>query len=483
MSGKTGGSGMDRPNIVIILADDTGYGDVGCYNAGSKIPTPNIDGIAAEGMRFTDAHSPAALCTPTRYGLLTGRYYWRTPKKHSLVMPYEPPVIEPGRVTLASMLGARGYATACVGKWHLGLRYPAKPGAGERYTQREADVDFTRPLDGGPIELGFDYFFGTAGCSTSDSPYCFIEQDRTVGIPSVPSTEDLHALPGFYPGLMAPDWSETEVDATFVDKSVAFIDEHLRKSPGGPFFLYHALSAPHIPWLAPEFLKGSSAAGPRGDMNVLVDWCVGRIGDALAERGILDDTLLIFTSDNGPQAGENGHSSAGPYRGLKNSAFEGGHREPFVARWPGKIAAGSVCDEPLCLTDMMATLADITGGPMPDGAGEDSFSMSRALLGSGGCDPARPAMIADTGGYSAKVADFAIRRGKWKLIVPAPTSQEQVPKRLRGGIEPGSPPLLFDIHSDPAERDDVSGRHPSIVADLLSLLEKAKVTGLRDLGA
>jgi arylsulfatase A-like enzyme len=471
---------MNRPNIVVILADDTGYGDVGCYNPDSMIPTPNIDRLAAEGTRFTDAHSPAALCTPTRYGLLTGRYYWRTPKKHSLVMPYEPPVIEPHRPTLASMLRSRGYATACVGKWHLGLLYPARPGAAERCTQREADIDFTMPLDGGPIELGFDYFFGTAGCSTSDSPYCFIENDRTVGIPSVPSTEDLHKLPGFYPGLMVPGWSETEVDATFVDKSVAFIDDHLLHRPGRPFFLYHALSAPHIPWLAPDFLKGASAEGPRGDMNVLVDWCVGRIRDTLAERGILDDTLLIFTSDNGPQRGENGHNSAGPYRGFKNSAFEGGHREPFVARWPGKIAAGSVCDEPLCLTDMMATLADLTGAPMPEGAGEDSFSVAPALLGRGRCE-ARPAMIADTGGYSAKVADFAIRRGKWKLIVPAPANEGQRPERLRSEIEPGSPPLLFDLESDPGERNDLSARFPSVVADLHGLLEEVKKCGLRNI--
>jgi len=470
---------MNHPNIVVILADDTGYGDVGCYNPDSKIPTPNIDRLAAEGTRFTDAHSPGALCTPTRYGLLTGRYYWRTPKKHSLVMPYEPPVIETRRPTVASMLRERGYATACVGKWHLGLHYPARQGASERYTQREADIDFAKPLAGGPVELGFDYFFGTAGCSTSDAPYCFIENDRTVGIPSVPSTEDLHKLPGFYPGLMVPGWSETEVDAAFVDKAVAFIDEHLLQRPGRPFFLYYALSAPHIPWLVPEFLKGASAEGPRGDMNVLVDWCVGRIRDALESRGILDDTLLIFTSDNGPQRGRNGHSSAGPYRGLKNSAFEGGHREPFVARWPGKVPAGAVCDEPVCLTDLMATFADLTGEPMPEGAGEGSFSIAPVLLGQGPCRPCRPAMIADTGGYSAKVGDFGIRKGKWKLIVPAPPQEHQGQKRLRSDLEPGSPPLLFNLDSDPGERNDLSGRFPAIAADLLGLLQKAKTCGLR----
>ncbi len=467
---------MNRPNIVIILADDTGYGDVGCYNAESKIPTPHIDRLADEGLRLTDAHSPSALCTPTRYGLLTGRYYWRTPKKHSLVMPYEGPVIEADRPTLGSMLRSRGYATACVGKWHLGLRYPAAEGTDEKYTQTEADIDFARPLDGGPTELGFDYFFGTAGCSTSDSPYCFIENDRTVGIPSVPSTEDLHALPGFYPGLMAPDWSETEVDATFVEKSVAFIDRHLSRNPDQPFFLYHALSAPHIPWLVPEFLLGASDEGPRGDMNVLVDWCVGQLRDALETRGVLDDTLLIFTSDNGPQRGENGHSSAGPYRGLKNSAFEGGHREPFVARWPGKIPAGAASDEPICLTDMMATLAELTGEPMPAGAGPDSFSIAPALLGAGPCE-GRPAMIADTGGYAAKVADFAIRRGKWKLVVPAPSHGGHVPKRMQSEIAPGSDPLLFDLDSDPGERDDLHSQYPTVAAELLCLLEQIKQRG------
>jgi arylsulfatase A-like enzyme len=460
-----GVSGVSHPNIVFIMADDTGYGDVGCYNADSKIPTPHIDRLAAEGTVFTDAHSPCALCTPTRYGVLTGRYYWRTPKKHSLVMPYESPVIEPVRTTVASMLKQRGYATACVGKWHLGLRYPAKGGG---YTEKEQDIDFSKPLDGGPIELGFDYFFGTAGCSTSDPPYCFIEQDRTVGIPSVPSTDDLHKLPGFYPGLMAPNWDETVVDTVFVEQAVSFVDRHIAGRPGEPFLLYLPLSAPHIPWLVPEFLRGASEEGPRGDMNVLVDWCVREVRDALAERGILDDTLLIFTSDNGPRRGGNGHSSTGPYRGLKNSAFEGGHRVPFVARWPGHVPAGAVSDELLCLTDLMATLADLTGEPMPEGAGEDSFSVLPALLGRGGCDPPRPAMVNDTGGHGCDVGDFAIRRENWKLIVmPARTESEAESRHL------------FDLESDPGEQDDLIGEHPVIAAELAGLLAEIRQHGSR----
>ena len=457
---------MNKPNIVFIIADDTGYGDVACYNPESKIPTPHIDRLAAEGTMFTDAHSPGALCTPSRYGVLTGRYYWRTPKKHSLVMPYEPPVIEPDRPTIASMLRSRGYATACIGKWHLGLRYPARDGAG--YTQCEEDIDFGKPLDGGPIDLGFDTFFGTAGCSTSDAPYCFIERDRTVGIPSVSSTEDLHELPGFYPGLMVGDWDETAVDTTLVEKAVQFIERHVGGGSGDPFFLYLPLSAPHIPWLVPEFLKGASEEGPRGDMNALVDWCVGQVRAALEERGVLDDTLLIFTSDNGPQRGENGHSSTGPYRGLKNSAFEGGHRVPFVARWPGHVPAGAACDDLICLTDLMATLAALTGGPMPEGAGEDSFNVLPALLGQGGCEPPRPAMISDTGGHRCEVGDFAIRTGRWKLIV--------IPARKEGETERRH---LFDLDGDPGEQNDVIEEHPAIAADLAELLETIKHRGSR----
>ena len=461
---------MEKPNIVFVMADDTGYGDVQCYNPDSQISTPHIDRLAAEGTMFTDAHSPCALCTPTRYGLLTGRYYWRTPKKHSLVMPYEPPVIEPDRLTLGSMMKQEGYATACIGKWHLGLRYPAADGARSNFTQTEELVDFRKPLKGGPIELGFDYFFGTAGCSTSDSPYCFIENDRTVGIPSVPSTEELHKLPGFYPGLMVPDWSEEDVDAAFTEKAIEFIDDN---AGGKPFFLYLALSAPHNPWLPPDFLKGKSLEGPRGDMNALVNWCVGRMYDALAERGVLDETLFVFTSDNGPMRGENGHRSAGMLRGFKNTAFEGGHRVPFIARWPDHVPSGAVSDEPFSLTDMMATFADLTGYELPYQAGEDSFNVLPAFLGQGVGDPGRPAMIHDTGGFSAKVGDFAVRSGKWKLIIKSPRDDDP----------PAMEPIkyLFDLQSDPYEQTNVIDIYPTIGRELEYIFLKIRSTGSRHL--
>ena len=464
---------LQPPNIVLVLADDTGYGDVGCYNPECATPTPHVDRLAAEGIRFTDAHSPCALCTPTRYGLLTGRYFWRTPRGHSLVMPYEPPVIDAGRLTLASMLAQRGYRTACIGKWHLGLRYPSRAPGGPRFTQHEDEVDFGSPLEGGPIELGFDSFFGTAGCSTSDPPYCFIENDRAVGMPTVRSTEDLHALPGFFPGLMVPGWRAEDVDPTFVKHTVRFIHAQAGSgdAPRRPFFLYLAVSAPHNPWLPPDFVKGRSREGPRGDMNALVDWCVGEVRAALEEDGILDDTLLVFTSDNGPMRGQNGHRSAGSLRGYKNTPFEGGHRVPFVARWPGAVPAGAVSSELLCLTDMMATLAALTGSALPPEAGEDSHDMLPALLGRGAGDPGRPALVCDTGGPAASAGDFAIRMGRWKLILMAPRADDP----------PGWEPLryLFDLENDPFEQENLIDARPTIAREIEHLFGRIRARGSR----
>jgi arylsulfatase A-like enzyme len=471
MSTNAGGAPRTaRPNIVFILADDTGWGDLGCYNPECATPTPNLDRLASEGTRFTDAHSPSALCTPTRYGLLTGRYLWRTPKGHSLVMPYEPPVIEPGRLTLPGLLKRRGYRTACIGKWHLGLRYPSRSGGAGAFTQREDDVDFTLPLRDGPVERGFDSFFGTAGCSTSDAPYCLIRDDRTVGIPSMPTPEDLNALPGFYPGLMVPGWRPEDVDVAFVNEAKRFLGA---VAPGGrtaPFFLYLALSAPHNPWVPPDFVRGRSAEGPRGDMNALVDWCVGQVLASLEERGLVDDTLVVFASDNGPMRGQNGHRSAAGLRGFKNTPFEGGHRVPFVARWPSRIPRGSVSAELLCLTDMMATFAALVGATLPADAADDSHDVLAALLGAGPGDPHRPVMVADTGGAGAAPGDFAIRRGRWKLILMAPRDTDP----------PGGPPrYLFDLGNDPAEQDNLVERYPSVAREIERVFGLVRERGSR----
>ena len=321
------------PNIVLVLADDTGYGDVGCYNPECATPTPHVDRLAAEGIRFTDAHSPCALCTPTRYGLLTGRYFWRPPGAHSLVMPYEPPVIDAReahpRVDARAARLPHGVHRQVAPRPSLPVtrpRWPAVHAARGR-------GGFRLPAGGRSDRAGFRLLLRDGRArSTSDPPYCFIENDRAVGMPTVRSTEDLHALPGFFPGLMVPGWRAEDVDPTFVERAVRFIHAQAGSvdAPRRPFFLYLAVSAPHNPWLPPDFVKGRSREGPRGDMNALVDWCVGEVRAALEEDGILDDTLLVFTSDNGPMRGQNGHRSAGESEGLQEHPLRG--RPPGAVR-------------------------------------------------------------------------------------------------------------------------------------------------------
>ncbi|MDF1522829.1 MAG: sulfatase-like hydrolase/transferase, partial [Trueperaceae bacterium] len=348
----------------------------------------------------------------------------------------------------------------------------------------EADVDFERPLEGGPCDLGFDAFFGTAGCSTSDPPYAFIADRHTVGIPSVPSSPELERLPGFFPGLMVDGFDIERVDVHHVEKAIAFIDDHRARRPQDPFFLYVALSAPHNPWVPPDFVRGASGEGPRGDMNALVDWCVGRITEALDERGLRDDTLLIFTSDHGPMPGQNGQASAGPWRGHKNTAFEGGHRVPFVARWPARIPGGRTADDLVCHADLFATFADLLGVALPDDAAEDSFSILPALLpeGAGAASTRRPlrrALVSDAGGQTSSIGDLAVREGSWKLIVLTdPDNRPPVAERELGA-DAGAGVLLFDLATDPGERIDVAAHHPEVVARLRDLLERTRARGAR----
>lgn len=465
---------MKFPNIVFIMADDMGYGDVGRYNPESLIPTPNIDRLADEGVMFTDAHSGCALCTPTRYGLIAGRCYWRTFKRHSLVMPYDPPTIPPERLTIASMLKEKGYHTACVGKWHLGLWYREKKLEGFRhhFTMNEDDIDFSKPIDGGPVDLGFDYFFGTAGCSTSDAPYCFIKNRHSVGIPNIKTSEEMNSHPGVYPGLMVEDWDQDKVDTTFAEKAVSFINRHVQEKREEPFFLYYALSAPHIPWLNPEFIRGASKEGPRGDMNALVDWCVGQVRDSLEKNGILDETLFIFTSDNGPQKGENGHKSAGDFKGFKNSPYEGGHRIPFIVRWKGKVDPETQNEIPISLTDMMATFAELIGFDLPNNAAEDSISVLSAITGEGVL-PERPCLIADTGWHVAEKGHFSIRRGNWKLIeFNSPDPDDDIDTTYE----------LYDIVEDPFEKINLAGEKQEELESMKTLLREvcdSKGQGMR----
>ncbi len=361
-----------RPNIVFILADDMGYGDLRSYNAQSKIPTPNMDALASEGMRFTDAHTPSSVCTPTRYGLLTGRYAWRTRLKSGVLWGYDPLLIEPGRMTIASLLKGHGYATAGIGKWHLGLG-------------NESKTDYSKLLRPGPNSVGFDYFFGIPA-SLDMTPYVFVENEGLVEAPtSTIGDSEMRRKGGggfWRGGPIAPSFKHEDVLPKITEKAVSFI---LQQSSAKPFFLYFPLTAPHTPWMPTPGFRGLSGADYYGDFVAQVDASVGQVMRALEAAKLADNTLVILTSDNGahwlPEDIEKwGHRANDGLRGQKADIWEGGHRVPFIARWPKKIKAGSTSNETICLTDMMATFAAILGQQLPINAGEDSFNILPALL-------------------------------------------------------------------------------------------------------
>lgn len=477
-----------NPYIVFIMADDMGYGDVKCYNQASKIPTPNMDQLAEQGIRFTDAHSPSAVCSPTRYGVLTGRYCWRTWLKRGVVGGYTPPLIEPDRLTVASFLKQKGYRTGCFGKWHLGLGWTRKNGFIPTWKDAEKmwrgswqdgnpekgmNVDFTKPVQGGPVDHGFDEAYFTAACSTIDGPFTYIHNSYTVGIPDKSIFVDENKHPDFRPrpGWIDPGFDLKDVDCVFTRKAIAFMENSHKDNPEQPFFVYLPLSSPHAPWLPPDFVQGKSKEGPRGDLVFLVDWCVGEVCRALDRLEIADRTLIIVTSDNGPRHGREKHQSSGFFRGYKSHIWEGGHRVPFIARWPGKIRAGSSSDEMICLTDLMATCAGILNTHLPEEAGPDSYDILPALVGKKGEGPIRDGLVSHS-----ENGTFAIRQGKWKLILDSKTSGGWVnPSGLPP--DPKSPGQLYNLDSDPYEQNDLWNVHPDIVERLTRLLEKYKSEG------
>jgi arylsulfatase A-like enzyme len=486
--------GKSFPNIVFIMADDMGYGDVGRYNPDSRIPTPAMDSLAEEGMIFTDAHSPSSVCTPTRYGVLTGRDCWRTPLSSQVLYNYEPPLIEAGRLTLASLLKAKGYHTACIGKWHLGLGWGVRKG--ERFDFRKAlpwpggspdpleedKIDFERPITGGPTSLGFDYFFGTSGACTAQPPYAFIEDDHMVENPTVRLTEPPYAA---RMGRMAPSWKFEEVDLVIAEKALGYLEQRAG-DPDTPFFLFLNPSAPHEPALeqvVPDFMRGKSEAGPRGDLVALYDWIVGRIVSALGRLSLSDDTLLIVTSDNGALPGHSasidgrepwdsfGHDSCGEWRGYKSHIWDGGHREPLLVRWPGKIEPRSMSSELVCLNDFMATCAALTGIALPEDAGEDSYDILPVLLGERPGEPVREALVAHS-----FFGVFSIRQGPWKLILETKGSGGFPPPRGTGPVS-GSSGQLYHLERDPVEREDLFEARPEVVKRLTEILEKYRREG------
>jgi len=448
------------PNIVYILADDLGYGDPRCYNPDSKIPTPNIDRLATQGVRFTDAHSPSAVCTPTRYGILTGRYCWRSRLKSGVLSGYDPALIEPGRLTVPAMLKQRGYQTAGIGKWHLGL-------------QNNEKTDYSRPLSPGPLDIGFDSYFGIPS-SLDIPPYVYIENDHVQAQPTG-HIEQVRIHRGVFwrEGAIAPGFRHIDVLPAITARAVEYIGS---RTAAAPFFLYLALTAPHTPWLPTPPFVGKAAAGEYGDFVAMVDDAAGQVLRAIDERKLAADTLVVMTSDNGAhwlpeEIAQWGHRANDGLRGQKADIWDGGHRIPFLARWPGRIAPNTTCSELMCLSDLMATAAAITGFPLPRTAGEDSYSMLPALLGQKLRHPVREAIV-----HHSSQGHFSIRQGAWKLNLGRGSGGFTPPVEYTP--QPGEPAgELFDMAADFAETRNLYRERPEIVARLSALLEKYQRQG------
>lgn len=450
------------PHICIILVDDMGYGDPGCFNPESQIPTPNIDRLAAQGMRFTDAHAPGPLCHMSRYGLLTGVYPFRTDVSR---WPSEP-LIDANQITIATLARQAGYRTAMVGKWHLGFE--------ERgYDQR---------LPGGPIDRGFDSFFGIRA-STDIPPYFYIRADRAVAPPSeqigANISDDWSPIQGAFwrAGGIAPGLELAEVLPRFTDEAIEVIERHADRAADDakPLMLYLAYPSPHTPWLPASEFEGKSGAGLYGDFAMMVDAEIGRVLRALEKAGMARDTLLVFSSDNGPvwreaDAEKFGHRSTAHLRGMKSDAWEGGHRMPMIVRWPDTVAAGSTSEQLVCFTDFLATFASIFGIDLPGDASVDSVSFLPALRGEPATDGnARQQFVMQAGSVPSTML---IRRGPWKLITQLGSGGFSKPKYIEPS--PGGPAgQLYNLANDPAERHNLYEQRPEIVADLLKALKEA----------
>lgn len=469
-----------HPNIVLILADDLGYGDVGAFNPEGRIPTPHFDRLAREGVRFTDAHTPSAVCTPTRYGLLTGRYPWRTRMTRGVLWGNGDALIEPGRATLASYLKKKGYHTAVVGKWHLGLGWAARPGmTPDRTTNNDKGpvdwIDYTQPVTDGPTHHGFDEFFGIPA-SLDMRDYVYLEGDKVVEPPTVHLDGIPSTLPGFYrPGRAGASFRPEKVLDDLTARAVRYVQERARG--GEPFFLYLPLTSPHTPVLPTSTFAGRTGLGPYADFVVETDAAIGEVLKALDETGAARNTLVIATSDNGPAPIANmiedlrakGHDSAGGWRGAKQDLYEGGHRVPFVVRWPGTVPPGTSSAAMVGLIDVFATIADALGEQPPSGASEDGVSFLPVLRQpKAPFDRGRPLVMQSGNG------SLAIREGRWKLLA-APGSGGLSAPRPGSAEEKGLPPeQLYDLERDPRERTNLSLQHPEIVGRLKEALEQLR---------
>lgn len=477
----------NNPNIIIILADDLGYGDITSYNPNSKVPTPNIDKLAAQGVSFTDAHTPSAVCTPTRYGVLTGRYAWRTRLKSGVLNGYAPMLIKKDQPTIASVLKNDGYHTANIGKWHLGLDWtwnldsiPMKE-SNLMYLPEPGQVNYEKPIVYGPNDVGFDFSY-IVPASLDMSPYVYVQNNMVVSTPSeVFNAKDFPVY--LRPGEISRGFSHVDVADHILYKARDYISERANKDQ--PFFLYFPLTSPHKPVIPHHRFKGKSGIGLYGDFLVQTDWMVGEIMKTLEKENIVDNTLIILTSDNGsfmyryeddrPDHFEDPsvqgysadrHTANGDLRGTKTDIYEGGHRVPFIVSWPDRIEKGQKVKEPICLTDIAATLFDITASESEMSKMEDSYSFASLLLGKAGFK--RPPII-----HHSVNGTFAMRKGDMKLVLSDGSGGRELPR----GKPFSKPYRLFDMEKDPYETEDILEGNQSVIDEMLSQFEE--ITNLK----
>lgn len=470
----------DKFNVLILLVDDMGYGDPRCFNPESRIATPHIDQLAREGMRFTDAHAGGSICVPSRYSLLSGRLPYRTwnsagaqrrSSNGHAVLRFQAPMVqfEPQRLNLATLLKRRGYATACIGKWHQGMSATA---------QADGTLKTT------PVDFGFDYYFGFD--APEQGPYAFIENKRFVVAPTEmiedhpgesvtnPETQGSH----WRKGMAAPGWKFEDYLGTIAGKTDEWLAQHAVGGRGKPFFLYYAIPAPHAPWATASEFKGQSGAGQYGDYVMNVDAMIGRVMATLEKLKLKQNTLIIFSSDNGPvwypqDIEKFGHRAAGPWKGMKGDLTEAGHHMPFITSWPGRIESGSTCGELICFADIMATLASLVGETLPKDAGDDSFDISPLLRGEKPSSPIRPGMVhVNYGSYT-----LAIRKGDWKLILPARVYAVNdgfiTPDHIveTTGKGPTDKFQLYNLRTDPGEATNLFAQEPGKALELFTTLK------------
>ena len=474
------GGEPQRPNILYILCDDLGYGDVKALNPEGKIATPNIDKLAAAGMIFSDAHGSSSVCTPTRYGIMTGRYNWRSRLQSGVLGGVSPHLIEDGRLTVAQLMKNHGYQTACFGKWHLGMDWPMKDktvAANDNVdnTGQSRQVDYSKPITHGPNASGFDYYFGIPA-SLDMAPFAFIENQRVTQEPTVEKKF-------VRKGPAAVDFEAVDVLPKLTEKTIQYLNDYTKTrdakpQDAKPFFIYMPLNSPHAPIVPTPEWKGKSGLNDYGDFVMETDACVGKVLEALDKNGLTESTLVIFTSDNGcspvaniPELEKKGHYPNYHFRGMKADIWDGGHRIPFITRWPGKIKAGATSDQIVCLTDLIATCAEMLGEKLPDNAAEDSVSMLPALLGTANAS-LREAIV-----HHSIVGHFSIRQGNWKLELCPASGGWSAPKPGSPG-EKGLPKIqLYDLGSDVGETKNLQAEHPEIVEKLTKLLEKYVADG------